>query len=68
MDVSVRPETAADRMPASAPIPKSIEEDLRRLKSAPSTEDEAVASLLGLFGEDITAELDDLVDDLTYPV
>lgn len=67
MDVSVRPETAADRMPASAPIPKSIEEDLRRLKSAPSTEDEAVASLLGLFGEDFT-ELDDLVDDLTYPV
>jgi len=54
MDVSVKPETAAERMPTSAPIPKSIEEDLDRLKSLPSTEDEAVAGLLDLFGDDFT--------------
>jgi len=67
MDVSVTPETAAERMPANAPIPKSIEEDLRRLRSSPSTEDDAVAGLLGLFGGDLAPDVDDLVDDLIYP-
>ncbi len=67
MDVSVTPEPAAERMPAGAPIPKSIEEDLHKLKSRPSTEDEAVTGLLDLLGDDITVDVNDLVDDLTYP-
>jgi hypothetical protein len=57
MDVRVKPETAADRMPVSAPIPWPIKEDLTRMRSAPSTGDEAIASLLDLFG-----------DELLYPV
>jgi hypothetical protein len=67
MDASVKPETAAERMPASAPIPKSIEEDLRRLKSSPSTEDEAVAGLMDLASDDTTDDLAELSDDLIYP-
>jgi hypothetical protein len=60
MDVSVKPETAAERMPAVAPIPKSIEEDRHKLKSRPSAEDEAVAGLLDLLGDDVTFDVNDL--------
>jgi len=66
MDVSVKPDTAAARMPSSAPIPKPIEDDLRRLKATPSTEDEAVASLLDILDEDLIPDIADLLGDLTY--
>jgi len=64
MDVSIKPDTAAARMPTSAPIPKAIEEDLGRLRSSPSTDDEAVAGLLDLFGEELAAD----VDEVIYPM
>ena len=64
MDVSVKPETAAGRIPPGAPIPKAIEADLSRLKSPPTTEDEAIAGLLDIFGDEFAAELDDLI----YPL
>ncbi len=67
MDVSVKPDTATARMPRTSPIPKPIEDDLRRLKSPPSSTDEAVASLLDILGDDLSADVDDLIDDLTYP-
>jgi len=64
MDISVRPEIAAARMPVSAPIPKSIEEDLARLKTQPKSSDQAIADLLDVFEEEFAADL----EDLTYPV
>jgi hypothetical protein len=62
MDVSVRPEGATERMPADAPIPGAIAGDLARLKSVPTTQDDAIANLLDL-GEDEVA-----LEDLIYPV
>jgi hypothetical protein len=51
MDIKIRPDRAAERMPKTAPIPKPIEDDLRRIRSVPATEDEVIAALLGLFSE-----------------
>ena len=64
MDTSIKPGTADARMPVGAPIPKLIKDDLARLKSSPSSDDEAVAGLLDLFGDDFEADLDDMI----YPV
>jgi len=64
MDVSVRPDLAAARMPLGAPIPKPIQDDLGRLRVSPSTQDEAVAGLLDLFGDEFAADFSDLI----YPV
>jgi hypothetical protein len=61
MDLSVKPEGATERMPADAPIPEAIKGDLARLKSAPKSQDNAIADLMDL-GE---AEL---LDDLIYPL
>ena len=67
MGVTVKPETPAASMPSSAPIPKPIEDDLRTLKTTPSTEDEAVTSLLDILDEELIPDIDDLLGDLTYP-
>ena len=64
MDTSVRPEIAAARKPAGAPIPKVIEQDLARLKNPPKSQDQAIADLLGLFEGESAVD----VDDLIYPV
>ncbi len=62
MDVSVKPEGAAERMPVDAPIPKKIEDDLARLKGTPKSQDDAIAELLDLDESDVD------LDDLMYPV
>ena len=51
-------------MPVGAPIPQLIKDDLARLKSSPSTDDEAVAGLLDLLGDDVAADLDGMI----YPL
>jgi hypothetical protein len=64
MDISVKPQTATAQMPVRSPIPKAIEEDLKRLKRPPQSQDEAIAGLLDLFEEDLVFE----PDDLLYPL
>jgi hypothetical protein len=64
MGVSIRPDIADARMPVDAPIPELIKDDLARLMSSPSTDDEAVAGLLDLLGDDVETDLDDMI----YPL
>jgi hypothetical protein len=64
MDLSVRPGAPSAPMPAGAPVPKPIEDDLKRLKSSPSSDRDAVVGLLDLFGEEFAANL----DELSYPI
>src|ERR1017187_1438482 len=61
MDISVKPDGAVARMPADAPIPKAIKDDLARLKGKPKSQDDAIADLLGLGESDVD------LDDLIYP-